>query len=97
MEWLWMDQFLVYVHCFNTFGHDETQLDILKRAKHSNNQCLGDIVPLSQLWVFAHLIPHFGDSADHGLTHTNSMELLNKFYLNKYFNKNLFFPLSLSH
>ncbi|KIM61614.1 hypothetical protein SCLCIDRAFT_121795, partial [Scleroderma citrinum Foug A] len=57
---------------------------------------LGDIIPLSQLHTFVHLIPRFGQTTDCQLTQYNSMELLNEFYLNKYFDKNMYFPLLLA-
>ena len=96
MEWPWTDRFLAYVHQFDVVGQDATRLDILKKARRTNSQCLGDIVPVSQLRAFVHLIPRFGPTADHRLTQYNSMELSNEFYLNKYFDKNTYFPLSLS-
>ena len=51
---------------------------------------------LTQLRAFVQLIPHFGQTADRRLTQYNSTELSNEFYLNKYFDKNMFFPLSLA-
>ena len=95
-EWPWIDRFLIYVHRFDVTGQDATQLKILKRAKHANDQRLGDIVPLSQLRAFVHLIPRSGQTADRRLTQYNSMELLDEFYLNMYFDKNTYFPLSLA-
>lgn len=96
-EWPWRDRFLVYTYRYDVIGRDASQLDILKKAKRANNERLGDIVPLSQVRAYVHLIPRFGETADRRLTHTNSSELLNEFYLNKYFDKNTFLPLSIPH
>ena len=63
-EWLWTVRFLVYAYFFNTTGRDATQLNVLKKAKCANNQCLGNVVPLSQIHAFVHLIPRFRETAD---------------------------------
>lgn len=94
-EWPWEDKFLVYVERFDSFGSDAaSQLQILKCAKRTNGQRIGDVVPLSQVQAFAHLIPRFGPSADSWLTAYNSFEHSTEFYLNKYFDKYLHLCLS---
>ncbi|KAI6008820.1 hypothetical protein F5J12DRAFT_905190 [Pisolithus orientalis] len=87
VRWLWTDHFLVYIQ-------HATHLHILRHAKRANGQCLGDDILLSQVWVFAHLIPCFGQTADNRLMAYNSFEHSTEFYLNKYFNKNMYFALS---
>ncbi|KAG2129257.1 uncharacterized protein EDB93DRAFT_1243436 [Suillus bovinus] len=83
------DQFLTYVQCFNISGdHDLiTQLHLLKRAKRSNETCIGGVVSVN-------LIPHFGAVADMHLTAYNSLEHASEFWLNPFWDKNTFFPLS---
>ena len=72
-----------------------TQLHILKTALRSSGQRLGDVIPVSQIRAYANLIPHFGQRADAHLTASNSFEHSREFFLNKYFDKNSYFPLSL--
>ena len=59
-----------------------------------NGQHKGDMVPLSQLRAFTHLIPHYGASADPRLISFNSFKYSSEFYLNKYFNKDTYLCLS---
>jgi hypothetical protein len=95
VQWPWEDQFLVYVQRFDISGEDtSSQLKILKRAKRTNGQRIGDVIPLRQVRAFAHLIPRYGASADTRLTAWNSFEHSSEFYLNKYFDKDTFFSLS---
>ncbi|KAI6138406.1 hypothetical protein BKA82DRAFT_4366524 [Pisolithus tinctorius] len=96
VRWSWTDRFLVYVQRFDIAAEDATHLRILRRAKRANGQRLGDVIPLSQVRAFAHLIPRFGQTADNRLTAYNSFEHSSEFYLNKYFDKNTYFALSRS-
>ncbi|KAF8425727.1 hypothetical protein L210DRAFT_3421137 [Boletus edulis BED1] len=93
-KWPWTDRFIAYVQRFDIGAEDVTQLPILKRAKRASGERLGDVVPLSQVRVFAHLIPRFGATADTRLTAYNSFEHSTEFYLNKYFDKNTYFALT---
>lgn len=93
-KWPWTDRFIAYVQYFDIIAKDITQLPILKHAKQAFCEWLGDAIPLSQVWAFAHLISRFGPTADTRLTAYNSVEHLTEFYLNKYFNKNTYFVLS---
>ena len=93
-KWSWTDRFITYVQRFDFVNKDATQLHILKRAKRATGQRLGDVIPLSQVRAFAHLIPRFGPTADTRLTAYNSFEHSSEFYLNKYFDKNTYFALS---
>ncbi|KAG1867088.1 hypothetical protein C8R48DRAFT_599969, partial [Suillus tomentosus] len=92
----WKDQFLTYVQCFNISGDRDptTQLYLLKRAKRSNGTRMGDVVPVSQLRAPVNLIPCFGAIADMRLTAYNSLEHALEFWLNHFWDKNTFFPLS---
>ena len=91
IHWPWEDKFLVYVQRFDICGEDAaSQLKILKCTKQTNGQCLGDIIPLCQVWAFAHLIPRYGASVDPRLTAHNSLEHSTECYLNKYFDKDTY-------
>ena len=100
-RWWWADRFLAYVQCFDVVpqatGYREpmTQMHILKRATCSGGQRLGDVIPVSQIRAYANLIPHFGQYADPRLTSSNSYEHSCEFFLNKFFDKNTYYPLSL--
>ena len=100
-QWSWVDRFLCYVQHFDivpqagTQRDPATQLHVLRRALHSGGQRLGDIIPVSQIRAYANLIPCFGQRADAWLTAFNSFEHSWEFFLNKYFDKNSYFPLSL--
>ena len=94
-HWPWEDKFLVYVQRFDVCGEDAaSQLPILKHAKRANGQRIGDVVPLSQLQAFAHLIPRYGALADSRLTAQNSFEHSTEFFLNRYFDKYMHLSLS---
>ena len=67
-----------------------TGLYLLKRAVRSTGEVLGDIVPLDQLRSLVDVAPRFGEEADPGLTNSNSIVFAKEFWLNKYFNKELF-------
>jgi hypothetical protein len=67
-----------------------TGMYVLKRALRSNESRVGDIIPLSHLRMPAYLIPKFGQKADVRLTAQNSMEYSREFFLNRYFDKDMF-------
>ena len=67
-----------------------TGLYLLKRAVRSTGEVLRDIVPLDQLRSLVDVAPHFGEEAGPGLTNTNSIVFAKEFWLNKYFDKELF-------
>ena len=95
IEWPWEDKYVVYMQHFDICNKDSTsQLQILRHAKRMNGQHKGDVVPLGQLRAFAHLIPCYGASADPHLMSFNSFKHSSKFYLNKYFNKDIYLCLS---
>jgi hypothetical protein len=91
----WRDQYLCYVRSFKTGAVDPvTGMHVLKRAKYANGAPVGDIVPLSQLRAFIHLIPQLGHPADARLTKANSTHYHSSFFLNKYFDKQIYAALS---
>ncbi|KAG1796320.1 uncharacterized protein HD556DRAFT_1431393 [Suillus plorans] len=93
----WKDRFLTYVQRFNNSSEREpaTHPHLLKRAKRSNGTRIGDVIPVTQLRAPVNVVPHFGASADPHLTQYNGMEHASEFWLNKYWDKNTFFPLSM--
>ncbi|KAG1876909.1 hypothetical protein C8R48DRAFT_768476 [Suillus tomentosus] len=95
-QWSWQDRFLTYVQRFDLSNDRDanTQLHLLKRAKHSNGDRMGDIIPLSQLRAPVNLVPRFGVVADKRLTAHNSMEHAAEFWLNEFWEKSTFFALS---
>ena len=101
-----MGQFLVYIQCYDVVPqHDPTGAQygmypdsntgcyLLKRAVQSNGEVLRDIIPLDQLRSLADVAPRFGEEADPRLTNTNSIVYAKEFWLNKYFDKELFYIL----
>ncbi|KAG2122736.1 hypothetical protein DEU56DRAFT_745840 [Suillus clintonianus] len=95
-QWPWKDQFLTYVQRFDLLSDRDpiTQLHLLKRAKRSNGNRMGDVIPVSQLRAPVNLIPRFGAAADKRLTAYNSMEHAAEFWLNEFWEKSKFFALS---
>ena len=101
-------QFLAYVRCYNVlpqrdpanharqgmFPDPNTGLFILKRATRSNGEMAGDVIPLNQLRSLVDVAPRFGEKANPRLTNTNSLSFAKEFWLNKYFDKELFYSLS---
>ena len=67
-----------------------TGLYVLKRALRSDQTRIGDIIPLSHCRMAVQLVPRFGTKADNRLMCTTSMEKSREFFLNGYFDKNIF-------
>jgi hypothetical protein len=78
-----------------TFPEPSTSLYLLKKGKRSNGIVIGDILPLDQIRCLADIVPRFGQAANRTLTKDNSIEYSTEYWLNKYFNKELFWSLSL--
>ena len=78
--------------------HDQTEsttgLHVLRRAKRTSGEDLGEVFPLDQLRSYAHIVPHFGPAADNRLTCSNSIYGSPSFFLNKYFDKDFFYAIS---
>ena len=55
---------------------------------------VGEVIPLHCLHSPAHVIPRFGKEANQRLTRHTAYELSNEFWLNKYWNKEIFYALS---
>ena len=54
---------------------------------------MGDIVPLRQVRTLLDLVPRFGADANKHSTKETSLEFSLEFWLNKYFEKELFYAL----
>jgi polyphosphate kinase len=67
---------------------------LLKHAQHHNKSIMGGVVPLAQIRALVELTPMFGDQADHRLTKESSMEYTTQFWLDKYFDKEVFYVLT---
>jgi hypothetical protein len=67
-----------------------TGMFVLKRALRSNESRVGDIIPLSYLRMPVYLTPKFGQKADTRLTAYNSLEYSKEFFLNRYYDKDIF-------
>jgi len=82
----WKDQFLCYVQWLDVVKQEGSEVDptthmhILKRAMRSNGTPMGDVVPASQLRLYAPLIPCFGANTDMHFTKLNSHSLSSSFF-----------------
>ena len=70
-----------------------TGMYVVKRSSRANGTRIGDVVPLSRIRIAAPLIPRYGPQADPKLTSRNSMEFSSEFFLNKFFDKDLYYTM----
>lgn len=70
-----------------------TSLYIVKRSHRSDGALMGDVVPLHQIRAAVDLIPCHGDKANPQLAKETSLHYHQQFYLDKYFEKELFYAL----
>ncbi|KAG1879138.1 hypothetical protein F4604DRAFT_1880090 [Suillus subluteus] len=90
----WRDQYLCYVHSMKVGAvHPVAGMHVLKHAKHVDGTPVGNIVPLKQMCAFISMIPELGAAADAWLTKETSTHYSLSFFLNKYFNKQLYYAL----
>ncbi|KAF8546317.1 hypothetical protein OG21DRAFT_1427336, partial [Imleria badia] len=89
--------FLAYIQRFNATSPPSSNttdsaagMHILRRVVRNGIQ-VGDIIPLHHIRFPAHLIPCFGKEVNLCLTRHTCYDLSNEFWLNKYWNKELFF------
>jgi hypothetical protein len=73
-----------------------TGMYVVKRSSRSNGTRMGDIISLSQIRISAPLIPRYGSRADSKLTSRNSMEFSTEFFLNHFFDKDLYHTMLLN-
>ena len=71
-------------------------MPILKRVITSNDTRVSDIIPLHYIRSPAHVIPRFGREANPHLTQHTSCDFSREFWLNKYWNKEFYYALSLN-
>ncbi|KIM50197.1 hypothetical protein SCLCIDRAFT_34549 [Scleroderma citrinum Foug A] len=94
--------FLAYIQRLNATIPSSNTFDsaagmhVLKRAIRNNGTRAGEVIPLRYICSPAHVIPRFRKEANSRLTAHTSYELSNEFWLNKYWNKEFFYALSLS-
>ena len=69
-------------------------MHIVRRARRMNKDPMGDIIPLDQLRSLVELTPRFGKQADRCFEKTNSLEYGTEYWLDKYFDKEIFFALN---
>lgn len=72
-----------------------TSLYSLKKATRTNGELIGDVIPLQQLRALIDVVPQMGLEADRRLTKENSTTFSSQFWLNKYFDKDTFYALTL--
>jgi hypothetical protein len=72
------------------FPDPNTGLFLLKKATRANGEMAGDIIPLNQLRSLVDVAPRFGKKANPRLTNANSLSFATEFWLNKYFDKEMF-------
>ncbi|KAH9172245.1 hypothetical protein EDB89DRAFT_2114235 [Lactarius sanguifluus] len=75
------------------YPHPSTGMYLLKCAQWNDRAIMGDIVPLAQLRALVNLIPWFGEEANKQLTKETALEYSSEFWLNKYFDTELFYAL----
>lgn len=66
---------------------------LVKRAKRASSDPVGDIIHLDQVRALVELTPHFGEKADRRFDRTNSSSCAIEYWLDNYFDKELFFAL----
>ena len=68
-----------------------TGIHLLKRAHRSDGSIMGDVIPLAQLQTLVDLVPWFGKQVNKQLAKETVLEYSSEFWLNKYFEKELFY------
>jgi hypothetical protein len=76
-----------------TYPETNTGLYLLRKSTRANGERLGDIVPLDQIRALVDLTPRFGSKANSRLTYSSSIAYSTEFWLNKYFNKEIYYAL----
>jgi len=75
------------------YPEPSTGMYLLKRAHRTDGSIIGDVVPLAQLQALVDLVPRFGKAASRQLAKETVLAYSSEFWLNKYFEKELFFAL----
>lgn len=100
------DDYLAYVHRFDVvpqkspdsksrgfYPEPASRMYVLKKARRSDGSLIGDFIPVGQIRALVELTPRMGKAADRRLTKETSLDYPEEFWLNKYFDKDLFFSL----
>ncbi|KAG1799139.1 uncharacterized protein BJ212DRAFT_1305591 [Suillus subaureus] len=82
------DTYYAYVEHLDVVGLDNST---------ANGDRIGDVIRVTQIQAPVHLIPWFGDVAESRLTVQTSMNHSTEFFLNKFWNKQLFYALHKFH
>ena len=77
------------------YPHFASSMFVLQRVRHPNQDIAAEIIQLKQVRTLIGLIPVFGEAADRRLTKETSLEYCRQFWLDKYFDKELFYALTL--
>lgn len=102
------DRFLAYVRRYDIvnqpnpenaslrgfYPEPNTGLYLLKKSIRANGSWLGDVIPVDQIRALLDLTPRFGLKANRRLTYSSSVAYSTEFWLNKFFNKELYYALS---
>jgi hypothetical protein len=75
------------------YPEPSTGMHLLKCARRTDGSIMRDIVPLAQLRTLVDLVPRFGEQANRRLAKEAVLEYSSEFWLNKYFEKELFYAL----
>ncbi|KIK35754.1 hypothetical protein CY34DRAFT_95540, partial [Suillus luteus UH-Slu-Lm8-n1] len=90
MTLLYFKTYFAYVEYLNVVTlNNSTGMYILRL----NNDWIGNVIPITQIVAPVHLILHFDPKANPQLTIQSSINHAIEFYLNKFWNKELFFML----
>lgn len=76
------------------FPEPSAGMYIVRKARRANKDPMGDILPLDQLRALVELTPRFGKQADRRFDKTNNLEYGTEYWVDKYFDKELFFALN---
>ena len=80
-------------HARGLYPEAATSMYLFKHATQMDGMPMGGIILLQQIRALVDLVPHFDEKADRRLTKNNSLSYSSEFWLNKYFDKELFYAL----
>ena len=94
-----LDSFISYVQRFDVVPQlasglapdPVSEMYALKRSTRSDGTRMGDVVPVAQFRVPIPLDPRFGQEANSRLSKETSPKYTNEFWLNKYFDKDIYY------
>lgn len=103
-----MNSFLAYVRRFDivpqatspgstsrgNVPERSTKMYVLKRSRRADGMVMGDIIPLSHIRAAVDLVPRFMEAANSHLTKKSSLEYSTEFFLNHFFDKQMYYSLA---